>query len=115
MAFINPFIKVNAGGIPRLWAINTPVAASDNSLTYDFNNHRFLNYPYAGLLIFKLPAVTAAASAGDVYFTTSNDNKTQVYDYSGNAVKSNDANIAKGGVFIGWYSNDQLLLLTGVA
>jgi hypothetical protein len=53
-----------------------------------------------------LPAVTAATTAGDVYFTTSNDNKTQVYDYSGNAVKSNDANIAKGGVFIGWYSND---------
>ena len=113
MAIINPFIKVNAGGIPRLQAESTSI--SGNDVTYDFHNHRFLNYPYAGLLIFKLPAVTAAASAGDVYFTTSNDNKTQVYDYSGNAVKSNDANIAKGGVFIGWYSNDQLLLLTGVA
>ena len=35
MAYINPFIKVNAGGIPRLSAINIPTVEADNSLTYD--------------------------------------------------------------------------------
>lgn len=114
MAFINPFIKVNAGGIPRLEARNTPVAASDNSLTYDFNPHRFTGYSYAGLLIFKLPAVTAATAAGSVYFTTDGTNKTQVYDYAGAAVASNSATLAAGGVFIGWYSDGKLLLLTNV-
>ena len=115
MAYINPFIKVNAGGIPRLSAINTPTVEADNSLTYDFHFHRFLNYPYAGLLIFKLPAVTAASTAGDVYFTSGGENKIQVFNYAGEAVASTNAGLAKGGVFIGWYSNGQLLILNGLA
>ena len=115
MAFINPFIKVNAGGIPRLQAINTPVAASDNSLTYDFNNHRFLNYPYVGLIIFKLPAITAPGAAGNVYFTTGGQSNIQVYNHSGEAVVSTNAGLVSGGVFVGWYSDGKLLILTGLA
>ena len=35
MAYINPFIKVNAGGIPRLEAKNTPTADASNNLIYE--------------------------------------------------------------------------------
>lgn len=111
MAYINPFIKVNAGGIPRLEARNTPVVDSNNNLTYDFQQHRFLNLPYVGLLIFKLPAVTAATTAGNVYFTTGSSNTTQVYDKAGETITSANATLAAGGIFIGWYSDSKLLLL----
>ena len=111
MAYISPFIKVNAGGIPRLEARNTPVADTSNNLTYDFHEHRFLNYPYAGIIIFKLPAVTAPAAAGNVYFTTGGANSTQVFNKAGAVLASNDASLVAGGVFIGWYSEGKLLLL----
>lgn len=112
MVYINPYIKVNAGGIPRLEA--TGVTSSDN-LVYTFKSHRFLNYPYVGLLIFKLPATTATSTAGTVYFNTSGGNKVQVYDNTGTAVVSNNAKLIQGGVFIGWYDNGELMLLTGLA
>lgn len=111
MAFINPYILVNKGGIPRLEAINTPTVDSSNNLTYDFNPHRFLNYPYAGLLIFKLPAVTAATTAGVVYFTSGGQNPTQLYNKAGTAIGSNNSTLAAGGIFIGWYSDNKLMLL----
>ena len=110
MAYINPFIKVNAGGIPRLEARNTPIADTSNNLTYDFHEHRFLNYPYAGIIIFKLPAVPAPA-AGSVYFTTGGSNPIQVFDKAGTALASNNTSLTPGGVFIGWYSDGKLLLL----
>lgn len=109
MAFINPFIKVNACGIPRLEAKNTPTVDSSNNITYDFQQHRFLSYPYVGLIIFKLPAITAATTAGNVYF--SSVNKIQVYDKSGTAVESTNSTLALGGIFLGWYSDNKLLLL----
>ena len=111
MAYINPFIKVNAGGIPRLDARNTPTADTNNNLTYDFYEHRFLNYPYAGIIIFKLPAVTAPAAAGSIYFTTGGSNPIQVFDKAGAALASNNTSLTPGGVFIGWYSDGKLLLL----
>lgn len=111
MAFINPFIKVNAGGIPRLEARNTPTADTSNNLTYDFYPHKFLNYPYAGLIIFRLPAVTAPTAAGSVYFTSGGSNSTQVFARSGAVLPSNSANLTAGGTFIGWYSEGKLLLL----
>ena len=111
MAYINPFIKVNAGGIPRLEARNTPTADASNNLTYDFYEHRFLNYPYAGIIIFKLPAVTAPAAAGTVYFTTGGSSAAQVFNKAGATLASNDTSIVAGGVFIGWDSGGKLLLL----
>ena len=111
MDYINPFIKVNAGGIPRLEALSVD---STNGLVYNFKAHRFLNYPYAGLLIFKLPAVTTAATSGNVYFTSNGGNKVQVLDYSGAAIPATNTNISAGGIFIGWYADNTLQLLTGL-
>lgn len=114
MAFINPYIMVNKSGIPRLEATNVPVVAADNSLTYDFNRHRFLDYPYAGLIIFKLPPVTAATSTGSVYFTSEGGNKTQVFNYDGAQADSDSATLAAGGIFIGWYSDNKLYILANI-
>ena len=115
MAYINPFIKVNAGGIPRLEARNTPTADASNNLIYDFYEHRFLNYPYAGIIIFKLPAVTAPAAAGNVYFTTGDNNSNiLVLDAHGENLSATDTNLAAGGVYLGWYAEGNLLLMTGV-
>ena len=111
MAYINPFIKVNAGGIPRLEARNTPTVDSSNNLTYDFYAHRFLNFPYTGLIIFKLPAVTAPGAAGEVFFTTNSSNSIQVNTKAGEALASNNTALVAGGVFIGWYSDSKLLIL----
>lgn len=113
MAMINPFIKVNAGGIPRLQAESTSI--SGNDVTYDFHHHRFLNYPYVGLIIFKLPAITAPGAAGNVYFTTGGQSNIQVYNHSGEAVVSTNTGLISGGVFVGWYSDGKLLILTGLA
>lgn len=107
---INPFIKVNAGGIPRLQAES--VKLDGNDAIFNFRAHRFLNYPYAGLIIFKLPVIsTAPTAAGDVYFTTAGTNKVQVYNYSGEAIESTNTTLAAGGIFIGWYSDNQLQIL----
>ena len=111
MAYINPFIKVNAGGIPRLEARNTPTADASNNLTYDFYENRFLNYPYAGIIIFKLPAVTAPAAAGNIYFTTGGTNAIHIFNKAGDVLASNNASFVAGGVCIGWYSEGKLLLL----
>ena len=107
MAYINPFIKVNQGGIPRLEAISVDTTSGS---IYKFKEHRFLNFPYAGLIIFKLPKV-ATPTAGNVYFTTGGSSATQVFNKAGAVLASNDASLVAGGVFIGWYSEGKLLLL----
>lgn len=107
MAWINPFIKVNAGGIPTLEA--TSISLNGNNATYTFKEHRFLDYPYRGLLVFKLPASTAA-DAGTVTFKSGNSAGVIVYDYSGAEVSSNVSTLLAGGVFLAWYSDSKLLL-----
>lgn len=112
MAYINPFIKVNAGGIPRLEAVG---ADSSNGLLYSFRPHRFLDYPYAGLLIFKLPAVTSTLTEGNVYFTSDGGNsKVQVFNSHNKPVAGDNAKLALGGIFIGWYADGVLQILNGL-
>ena len=110
MANINPFIKVNAGGIPRLEAINVD---SSSGLVYTFKPHRFLNYPYAGLILFKLPYVSTTLTEGDVYFTSDGVSKVKVFDRKGDALSGESAVLGAGGIFIGWYADGVLQLLTG--
>ena len=111
MAYINPFIKVNQGGIPRLEAISVDTTSGS---IYKFKEHRFLNFPYAGLIIFKLPKV-ATPTAGNVYFTTGDNNSNiLVSDAHGVALSATDTNLAAGGIYLGWYAEGNLLLMTGV-
>ena len=111
MSYINPFIKVNQGGLPRLEAVSVDTTSGS---VYKFREHRFLNYPYAGLIIFKLPEV-ASPTAGDVYFTTGESgSKVLVLDHSGKNVAATNTSISAGGIFIGWYADGTLMLITGV-
>ena len=73
MAYINPFIKVNAGGIPRLEA--ETVTLTTDAATFNFSNHKYLNLPYSGLILFKLPSFTAPVTAVPIVFNT--NGKTQ--------------------------------------
>jgi len=107
MNIINPFITTNKRGIPTLEA--TSLTLDGNNATYTFREHQFLNYPYRGLLIFKLPASTAAG-AGTVTFKSGTDAGVTVYDYSGTALESNATNLLTGGVYVAWYSDSKLLL-----
>lgn len=107
MEYVNPFIKVNAGGIPRLAAKSAVVV--DNDVTFDFNKHRFLNYPYVGLIIFKLPPYTVTG-AGNVYFTSGGEKPVQVLKKSGTAAASNGSVLQAGGIFLGWYEDGQVRL-----
>lgn len=111
MSYINPFIKVNQAGIPRLEAVSVDTTSGS---VYKFREHRFLNYPYAGLIIFKLPEV-ASPTAGDVYFTTGESgSKVVVLDHNGNNLVATNVKVSAGGIFLGWYANGTLMLLTGV-
>lgn len=111
MDYINPFIKVNQGGIPRLEAISVDTTSGS---VYKFREHRFLNYPYAGLIIFKLPEV-ASPTTGDVYFTSGESgSKVLVLDRHGDKIAADNTNISAGGIFIGWYANGTLMLITGL-
>jgi len=65
---INPFIWANKGGIVRLEA--TGVAVGTDNVTFSFQPHGFLNYPYSGLILFKLPSYTAPTTAVPVIFST---------------------------------------------
>lgn len=108
---INPFIKVNASGIPRLEAISVDTASGS---IYKFKEHKFLNFPYAGLIIFKLPKV-ATPTAGNVYFTTGNNNSNiPVLDAHGVNLSATDTNLAAGGIYLGWYAEGILQLITGI-
>lgn len=110
MAYMNPFITVNKSGIPRIQSES--VKLETNDVIYDFNPHRFLNYPYVGLIIVKLSATPSTpTAAGAVYFTTAGNNKTQVYDALGEALESTNTAFTSGGIFIGWYSDNKLQLL----
>lgn len=111
MSNINPYILVNKQGLPRLEAVSVDTTRGS---VYKFREHRFLNYPYAGLIIFKLPEV-ASPTAGDVYFTTGESgSKVLVLDHNGNNVAATNTSISAGGIFIGWYADGTLMLITGV-
>lgn len=106
MAVINPYILANRQGIPRLEA--TGVTVSTTAATFSFNPHRFLNEPYCGLLIVKLPAYTAPATAVPIVFSTNGKTQT-VTTYGGTTVTSSDVNEA--GVYLFFYENGTLQLM----
>jgi len=109
MAILNPFIWANKGGIIRLEAASVSVGASE--VTYTFQPHRFLDAPYSGLILLKLPSYTAPATAVPVVFSTGG--RTQaVTTVNGDAVTS--ASLSGSGVYLAYYENGTLQMLTGL-
>lgn len=109
MNVLNPFIWSNKGGIVRLEATSVNVGTS--AVTFNFQSHRFLNAPYSGLILFKLPSYTAPSTAVPIVFNT--DGKEQaVSTVNGEDVTS--ANLSGSGIYLAYYENGTLQILTGL-
>ena len=104
---MNPYILINRQGIPRLEG-NAVVNGNDVSVT--FKPHAFLNYPYAGLILFKINSYTAPSTAGTITFTSSANSSISPKDSTGVAIQSTDASLAAGGLFLGYFENGSLNL-----
>lgn len=109
MGLSNPFILANRNGIPRLEA--TGVNISTTAVTFTFQRNAFYNRNFAGLILFKLPAYTAPATAVPVIFDTDGDSQT-VTTLNGIAVTSADLN--QSGIYLAFYDGSVLQFLTGV-
>lgn len=109
MSLYNPFIMANRNGIPRIES--TGVSISTTAVTYNFQRNAFYNRNFAGLIIFRLPAYTAPATAVPIIFNT--DGETQaVTTLGGEAVTS--AQLNQAGIYLAFYDGNTLQLLTGI-
>lgn len=80
------YINVNQAGIPALRSIG--VTATANDVRFDFNNHRNVGRPFAGLILVNLAQAvpTGAADTLPVVFTTANGNPANLTTYDGENV-----------------------------
>ena len=107
MVLVNPYFYANKQGIPRLEA--NSVSISTDAVTFNFANHRYLNIPYSGLILFKLPSYSAPSTAVPIVFNT-NGSTQALTTLGGTAVTSADLN--KSGIYLAYYENNTLQLLT---
>lgn len=74
---INPLILANSQGIPRLEATRVNVAATE--VQFVFQNQAFLNTPFIGLILFKLPLIPAGTTDTlPVVFTANGSNQAAI-------------------------------------
>lgn len=111
MEWINPFITTNKGGIPGIEAISTTATASAQVFT--FNPHRFLNMPYRGLLLVKIPAYTAPGSALPIQFTTQGGSTVNLKSVGDADVTT--TTLSSAGVYMCWVENGGIQLLSRTA
>ena len=111
MPLFNPFIMANRNGIPRIEATGVNVSTTAVAVTFSFQRNAFYNRNFAGLIIFRLPAYTAPATAVPVIFDTDGESQA-VTTLGGAAVTSAELN--QSGIYLGFYDGNTLQLLTGV-
>lgn len=109
MSLFNPFFMANRNGIPRIEA--TGVNVGSTAVTYTFQRNAFYNRNFAGLIIFRLPAYTAPATAVPIIFDTDGEQQT-VTTLGGDAVTSAELN--QSGIYLAFYDGSTLQLLTGI-
>lgn len=109
MSLFNPLFLANRNGIPRIEA--TGVNVNTTAVTYTFQRNAFYNRNFAGLILFKLPAYTAPATAVPIIFDTDGEQQA-VTSLDGAAVTSADLN--KSGIYLAFYDGSILQLLTGI-
>ena len=100
MILLNPYFYANKQGIPRLEA--ETVTLTTDAATFNFSNHKYLNLPYSGLILFKLPSFAAPSTAVPIVFNT-NGKIQELTTYDGAAVTSADLNTA--GIRLAYYEN----------
>ena len=98
---INPYILANSQGIPRLQATSVTVNATE--VRFSFQNHRFLNAPFVGLILFKLPSIPLP-----VTFAT-NGNTQRAINYETGAPLT-VAEVARPGIFLAIYDSEDGVL-----
>ena len=109
MSLFNPLFLANRNGIPRIEA--TGVNVNTTAVTYTFQRNAFYNRNFAGLILFKLPAYTAPATAVPIIFDTDGEQQA-VTTLDGAAVTS--AELSKSGIYLAFYDGSILQLLTGI-
>ena len=109
MSLFNPLFLANRNGIPRIEA--TGVNVNTTAVTYTFQRNAFYNRNFAGLILFKLPAYTAPATAVPIIFDTDGEQQA-VTTLDGAAVTS--AELSKSGIYLAFYDGSVLQLLTGI-
>lgn len=111
--FVSPFILANKEGIPRLES--TGVSVSTTNVKYSFRNHRFLSFPFIGLILFKLDQAIPAGTTGTlpIVFDT-NGRSQELTTLGGTAVTA--ADLTETGIYLAAYDSTSgvLQLLTGI-
>ena len=104
---INPYILANTQGIPRLRA--TGVVVTDTEVRFKFANHPFLNYPFVGKILFKLPAIPEDTAATlPVVFSTNGNSQSAVSYETGEALTA--ADITRAGIYDAIYDSEDGIL-----
>ena len=99
---INPYILANSQGIPRLEANGVNVTSTE--VRFTFQNQAFLNAPFVGLILFKLPNIpTGTATTLPVVFGTNGNNQAAVNYDTGAALTV--ADVARSGVYLAIYDS----------
>lgn len=100
---INPYILANSQGIPRLQANSVTVNTSE--VRFSFQNHRFLNAPFVGLILFKLPSIPTGTTATlPVVFATNGNNQAAINYETGAPLTV--ADVARAGIFLAIYDSE---------
>lgn len=98
---INPFILANRQGIPRLES--TGVTVGTDSVTFSFKEHQFLNNPYLGLIVFKLPAIPTGTTTTLPIIFKSGTSSQNVTTFGGTALTV--ASMSGSGIVLGFYDS----------
>lgn len=104
---INPYILANTQGVPRLRATGVVVTATE--VRYTFASHRFLDFPFVGKLLFKLPAIPEGTTATlPVVFSTNGNSQSAVSYETGEVLTA--ADIARAGIYDAIYDSEDGIL-----
>lgn len=104
---INPFILGNTQGIPRLKA--TGVTVTTTEVRFSFQNHPFLNAPFIGKLLFKLPAIPAGTTDTlPVVFATNGNSQPAINYVTGEPLTV--ADVARAGIYDAIYDSEDSVL-----
>ena len=104
---IAPYMLANSQGIPRLRATAVTVTATE--VRFSFQNHPFLNAPFIGKLLFKLPAIpTGTTETLPVVFATNGNSQAAVNYDTGEPLTA--ADVARAGIYDAIYDSEDGVL-----
>lgn len=104
---INPLFLANSQGIPRLQA--TEVTVSSTEVKFSFQNQPFLNAPFIGLILFKLPLIPVnTTSTLPVVFSTNGNNQSVINYNTGTEMTAGD--MVRSGIYLAIYDSESSML-----